>query len=393
MRANRSLVLGAAVLAAAALALAGCGSDKEKSAGTDTAEQAVVDICGTNVSVYKAARILTGTAIIAGRQDQHGDSIQALFGSLIVGMLVNGIDFVALKDFDVSFADGVYTFKTGNDELGFRLYFAQDFGDFHANDPIPYNVFDVKSYVKNVDVSVGGSITDPSVDYNIDYGPLADLVDGDVHISGRDPRTLKIKLKVHTEAVGFAFDSVQRDTFEMPIVELLGLITGKWDYQVHMNSTPTSVADFPDLLANGGYGVSLAGSYVKIGFYFGDTLVQQTATTFEQADFKILPDADDDPATTGAYWEGGYTGAHETWFEDFDGENSAHLYESGLGSTCNPNYTEFYCDAARTQFWGRAEHNADLTGGVVTLANGKTLDYALEEGQTDDQRAGDDPTN
>jgi hypothetical protein len=40
---------------------------------------------------------------------------------------------------------------------------------------------------------------------------------------------------------GSARHSVQRDTFEVPLTDFLGLVTGRFDYQVHMNTPPIAV--------------------------------------------------------------------------------------------------------------------------------------------------------
>jgi hypothetical protein len=367
---------------------ASCGGDDEKSAKTGSQSAAVtVGVCGRDVSVYDAARTLTGGAIIGGRHVEKGGAAHELLGGLVAGMLLNGIDFVALKDFEIDFADGRYTFKTGNDQLGFRLFFAEDFGDYRQGDPIPHNIFALDSYVTDVDVNVGGTPLDPDIDYDISWGPLADLVDGDLDISGRDPRDLKISVKLHAEAIGFALESVQRDTFEVPLADFLGLVTGRFDYQVHMNTPPIAVPALAEALHTGGYGVSFTGSYVKSEYLFDSKVMQRTDVSFDDADFLILEDDD------GGYWDGEYLGTHDVWYRDYGGTAQTRLSMRGLGSTRNPNYTEYYCDADRTQLWGRADHKADMTGGTLTLANGKHLNYGIGPVETDDFREGDDPTD
>jgi hypothetical protein len=59
-------------------------------------------------------------------------------------------------------------------------YFAEVFGNFNAGDFIPYDIFDYKSVITNVQIKIEDW---NKVSHTYDPGPLYDLVNGKVSVS------------------------------------------------------------------------------------------------------------------------------------------------------------------------------------------------------------------
>ncbi len=342
-------------------------------------------MCGDSVSVEELLLMLNGAVVAAAEQIDDGVSVYELFGGVIVGMLYNGIDWNQLDDLEVDFdaETGSYMIESGASRVGFRLYWARDFDGHSTGEPIPHNVFALTSYVSGIDVDIGGSIANPRIEYDYDEGPLFGLIDGGVEISGRDPRSLRIFTALHADAIAVELDSLGRRRFELPVPWALGLVTTKFDYETHILSTRTPVPDLHAALQGGGFALDLAGTVFARDYYVLETLVYGTRDHFEATDFAIKKDDD------GAFFEGEYTGRREVSAQVLGFDYEGSLHSRGLLSNRQQNWTEFFCDTARTDLWGTARHDLDLEGGVFTFDSGRSFRYGTGEFEWEEDQVED----
>lgn len=342
-------------------------------------------MCGDRVSAEELLLMLNGAVVAAGDQIEDGVSVYELLVGVVISMLYNGIDWNQLDDLSVDFdpSDGSYVLESGASRVGFRLSWARDFDTFTAGDPIDLNVFDLDSYVRGISVDVGGTVANPRVSYDFDEGPLFDLIEGSVDIEGRDPRSLKVKAKLHADALAIELFSVGRRRFDGDIPWTRGLVKTTFDYETHMASNPISIPDVVDQLEGGGFAIDLANTVFEREYWVFDEPIYRTRDVFETTDFAIKSDAD------GAFFEGTYQGAHEVEARVLDVVFTGALYHEGLLSNRQQNHTTFYCNAARDDLWGTALHDLDLKGGLFTFSSGLRARYGIgglewEEDQVED---------
>jgi len=333
------------VLAAVALALlAGCSGSSDSEENTrDAVAEMKVDICGQTTTGRDVQNMLEGDLFIAGTYKEQGYTAGGLALGLGIEMLINGIDFTdPTPHYTFEHSNGDYSFKDGASGWTLSLYFAKDVGPYKAGDKIP-DIFSVDSFVRNLHVELY-----PDQEIKYDPGPLAELVEGDVHI---DTDSLSVRVKLKADLIALSLSSVgvwhgmiprQADTFE-------------W----HMTTLRASLSDIAEHAKTGaGYGLTFEGSH-----YLSPTFgIEQT---FGDAKVMVIKDGDRYDI------EGGYDSLLK--------KSGLALGQRGFISSRTNNKTEYFCDEARTKRLGVATHSLDLKSGAFVLdKDGTRIPYSLE---------------
>jgi len=339
---------------------------------TACATQPLVQVCGQVSSELEASVLASGSVVLVSQQIEDGASTWELFFGKVLEMFLVGIPFYRLGELEIGFEDGQYEITTSASRVGFTLVFAEDFGDFSAGEVIPYNVFDVESYARDIQVGVGGTVTNPRVTYDIEPGPLAGILDGSLSIQGDDPRTLRVEAQLDLTKVAIAFAGERSERFVFPVFALPP-VEVTYEFGVRLASNAIPLLEFVDAVE----GEGVAFTYDDSWFNFSAAVpgygpFVTIENTLYDSELRLLRDAD------GAYFEGTYGGTHgiEATFFGAPGLSTA-LTLSGVMSSREANTTEFYCDAGRTEHWGTATHREDLTGGVLRLEDGTVVEYGL----------------
>src|SRR5262249_41642298 len=158
-------------------------------------------LCGEIIGHTEMVRFLDGNLVVIAAQMQKGVSLGEIASGLVVGLVLNGIDFANLA-YEPSFSEGRYELTNGDAALGFELFFAKDFAAHATGETIVQNVFSVSSYVTNVRlVGIDPSTGEPNVDYQ--PGPLFDLIDGAIGFDTSDPFNVSVKIRIRTDVIGF----------------------------------------------------------------------------------------------------------------------------------------------------------------------------------------------
>lgn len=303
-------------------------------------------IGGKDIKRSEWLRHLSGNLVLVNSYRDRGVSSAELLDEVVDMFLANGLDFSKLASYQPTFANGVYQLNHNGTGLGFSLYFAKDFAGFKAGDLVPHNLFDHQSFIRNVNVSVDLS----GIHYTYDRGPLFDLIDGDVSLSGQSLSGIKVAFKLDSSYLAFKVSSQNVYHGQPPRTEdtlTLKMATGQ-----------TGFGSFDEQVKNGGFKLVFDGTA-----YDSPTFkLQQTFTKSEQV---LKEDAQ------GGYWEGTYQ-AHVV-------RETLDYHLKGFVSNRAANYTAFYGDEALTQPIGTASHDLELKGGTFTFADGATIRYGLED--------------
>lgn len=336
-----------ALLSAVAIATSTACSDSGGAAKKPAAEQRYT-VCSESYTKADFTNFLNGNLVIVASHVDHGVSAGKIAGSLVEGLVLNGIDFANL-DYSAEFSDGRYEITNGDAVLGFALYFTDPFGDSAAGDVVPYNVFDPNSYVKNLSVT-NVDLTTGKVRYSYDDGPLYGLVDGDIHIDTSNPAALHVRVKLRADLL--AFEAFSEGTYA-------GSPPRQKD-QLHivMTTTRAPLLDVHQQFLSGNYGFSYTGTSYDSVYY---------AINQEFDDSLFLMGSD---GQGGWVWNGNYTSTVA--------KGDMTLYQSGVVSNLDENYTEYYCDKDDSERIGVAHHRQDLLGGEFEFEDGTNVPYGLE---------------
>ena len=348
-----------------------CILQQDKCSATCTTPK--VALCGIEVSRNEISYLLHGSAFFASQQAEEGTSVYAFLVNTLVNMLVQGITFSDLNQAKFPFdrETGTYSMETGRSSLSMKLTFAEDWKDFNAGDPIPNNVFNPRSYIRNVDIDLG-SLRNPRFDVTYDPGPLFDLIEGDIDFDGRTPSSISAKLKVKAHLIRFELESISIKTFELPDSLLLPIFTTEYSWEFFQRTPPIVVTEFMEALRDGRFKVDSSGSHLNQKFQFFNKTFLESDDTFSEAIFTLYEDEE------GGIIEGNYQSLHKAKFNALGIEREGELFTDGYLSSRAGNFTEFYCDEERSELWGRADHNLELTGGVLTMQDGDLVHYGVE---------------
>ena len=332
-----------------------------------------IAMCGVDVSDSEISYLLHGSAFFASQQAEEGTSIYRFLVNTLVNMLVRGISFSDLRSAKFPFdrETGTYSMDTGRSTIGVKLTFSEDWGDFSAGDPIPNNVFNPRSYVRNVDIDLG-SLTNPRFEITYDRGPLFDLIDGEIEFDGRSLSSLSAKVKVKAHLISFELESISRKTFELPDSLWLPMFTTEYSWELFQRTSPIVVTEFTEALRDGRFKIDWSESHLNQKFQLFDKTYLESDDTFSEAVFTLSEDDE------GGMISGDYRSHHKAKFNALGIKREGELYTDGFLSSREANYTEFFCDDDLSEPWGRAEHNLELTGGVLTMQDGAEVKYGVE---------------
>ncbi len=353
------------------LALAACGNDSNTAKDETLASEHPLRMCADVASVDEAQQLLTAGVVIAAHQVEDGVSAYELLVNQLLGMILNGIDLFQLDGYETEFDGSAYTLRTGDSSLTFRLVYAVDFAGHSAGDPIEADFFSLSSYIRDVDIDIGGSITSPRIDYDFEAGPLLELIDGDISFSGRSLSGIEANVRFRSDVIGVELDSIRQKHFTAPVLSTLGAVTAEFDYRIHIRTLPVAVLEILDLIEEDGLRVSYADSYVDTTLRVLGEQYLRTRVTFDDATFLLREDDD------GGWWEGDYSGTHDVQLTRRGPDRRERFYEHGYLSTREANFTDYHCDAAHTALWGTAHHAEDLQGGRFVLKQGGEFEYGL----------------
>jgi hypothetical protein len=306
-----------------------------------------ISVCGDVMHAGAANDFLVGSAVIVARQQQQGlDTTQVAVG-FALGLVLNGIDFSALGSGRPAFVNDEYVFENGDAKIGLRLSFAEDVGPYTKGQAITHDLLDIKAFIRDVDVDVSSR----GASYNFEPGPLFELIDGDVSIEGRDPRTLKFSLALKPHLI----------SVEIVTEQSYGL-TPPRDQDVfvqHLDTLPVRLSDLKALTEGEGWGLEFTDSSYDSKYY-------ELQQTFTKAPFRLIKVGTDAWSIEGNY-------------EATLLKKSMSIYLRGAASTTDGNTTDYYCDESRSIFMGQAVHDEDLRGGVYTAQDGSTFEYGLRD--------------
>lgn len=307
-----------------------------------------VTVCDEAMSQADFRVFLDGNLVIVGELDEEGSSSAEALGDLVLSLVLSGIDFGNLGSATPSFTDGRYTLTTGDASVGFTLQLVEDFEGFTAGEIIPHNIFVLDSFAQNVEVRVDATVVPPVATVSYDEGPLFGLVDGEIEVSD-DLTSASIRLRVRTDLIAIAASSSNRYADVWQPGDTL---------QFEMATPAVALDDFTGDLEAAGVGFSYTGTHY-------DDPTTALAQTFDRADFSAVR------LEAGTYaWDGTYDSTVE--------KDDVTLYQSGVASTIQANYTDYFCDASRSQRIGRAEHDESLAGGAFVFEDGTRFPYGLE---------------
>lgn len=343
-----SITKTALLTSVAALVATGCISDDDDIGGSDggPTEERTVSLCDQQLTETEFARFLDGNLVIVAAVSDEGSSKSQAIADLAITMVLNGIDFANLGSARPDFSDGRYSMETGDSEIGFELFFAEDFEQWKAGDPIPHNVFDPDSYAQNIQIELDTSEFPPTVSLDWDPGPLAALVEGDIDI---DENSASVKVRLRTDLVDIEVDS------GAPYDNVWEQGDSLW---LQMETTRINLAALAGDLEEAGF-----------GFSYDDTTYESPSDDLEQEFYEsefltLLQD-------NGNYrWEGDYQATVS--------KGSLKMYQQGFASNGGDNHTEYYCDEARAQRVGVAEHDDSLRFGTFVFESGERFAYGIQ---------------
>ena len=332
------------LLAAAVAASIGCsGSNGPQESGPEQH----YTVCAEDYTKSDLVKFLDGNLVVVAGHVEHGVGAGEIAGWMVFSLVLNGIDFSDL-DYEARFSDGTYEITNGDEALGARLYFNEDFGEYLAGDLVPYNVFDPSSFVSNFEIT-SVDLRTGRVSYDYDEGPLYGLVDGDVDIDVDDPTDVSIRVRVRSSLL--AFEAFSEGTYD-------GRPPRQEDkLHIVMTTTRAPLLEVYDQFLAGEYGFRYTGTQYDSVYYGIDQ---------EFTDSLFLMGSDGDG---GWVWTGDYASTVN--------KGPMTLYQSGFVSNLDRNYTEYYCDDALAERAGVARHRLDLLGGQFVFEDGTKVPYGL----------------
>ena len=332
-----------------------------------------LNMCGIDVGRTEISYLLHGSAFFASQQYEEGISVYDFLANTLITMLVRGITFTNLNEASFPFdrETGTYSMETGRSAINLKLSFAENWGDYNAGDPIPNNVFNPRSYIRNIDIDFG-SFTNPRLNITYDEGPLFDLIDGEIEFDGNDISSLSAKVKVKANLIVFELESISRKNFVLLDLLLLPMFTTEYTWELFQRTPPTVVTSLDDAIKDGSFYIDWSDSQINQKFQFLGETYLESEDSFSEAVFTLAED------NIGGLVEGTYKSKHSAVFSALGLERNGELYTSGSISSRELNFTEFFCDENQETPWGKAEHNSELTGGILTMQDGAELIYGID---------------
>jgi hypothetical protein len=343
---SRTLITGLAAFAV--LALANCGSHEEGDPG-DLSARTHLMACGDSLTMEEQADILNGSLILASRHSRDADLNNAFLGRFLAGFILNGVDLEEKDEYGLSFKNKTYRYGKGDFYATVAFVFTKDYGDFSAGDTIPYDLFDLKSYVPRFEVGLSG------VDIK-EKGPLYHLVDVKWRMAGMVPKF----------------------SIRYPDLRTIGISIGSSGSYTHAYPDTATAAEGDSLIDSLTLVMATpVETFFEIEQRFKDkSFVLDYATTeYHSKNFAV------DQVFGGSAIRI-YEDAKSEW--RFDGKYRAELiknentyYVEGYLSNHDDNYTKYYCDEERTELMGTAKHHDSLLFGTYHPKSGGWLPYLI----------------
>lgn len=331
------------------LLLTHCGTDSDDKDPGDLSARSHLLACGDTLSMPEQMDLLNGSLILASRHSRDAEVNNLFFGRFLLGFILNVVDLDAKDNFELSFKDKTYQYGRGGRHATLAFVFTKDYRSFHVGDTVPYDIFDLNTYIPKFEVGLSG------VDIK-EKGPLFDLVSVDWRMDGLIPRF----------------------TIRYPDLRTIGVSLGSNGIYTHAYPDTTSAAEGDSLVDS----LTLVmATPVETFFEIKQRIQDKTfvldyaSTTYHSRNFALNQ-------IFGGSSIRIFENARNEWH--FDGTYRADLikgdrslYAKGILSNHGENYTEYYCDAERTELMGTAKHHASLLYGTYYPKSGGWLPYLI----------------
>ncbi|HUL45395.1 MAG TPA: hypothetical protein VLY03_13660 [Bacteroidota bacterium] len=255
---------------------------------------------------------------------------------LLLALGGDELDLSVFQNFSFSFNHGVYEAAYGEQRIRAVFYFAEQFGSFRSGDTIPYHLFAIDSYVRNI------TLTWTGVHY--DHGPLFNLITGTLRFNGLNP-----VITIGAEKLLFSMECHAFERIHEP-----GSIPDTLNLSIHTRKA--NVQDFADQLATSGVMFDIDSTSYASPFYGSNARIDSSLVTVRKQDEKYSVDGELSGRMqhngTVYYFDGRYSSNGETTFD-------------------------FYLDHPVPVFVGTSYEVGDLQSGIFRYASGDTLQFQL----------------
>ena len=323
--------------------LVGCGKeDLDEELGCN--EESSYTICGKTLNKCDFLEIMNGNLVFVSEFSNKGESSAELAGDMVDSLILNGLDFEKLSEYDINFGDGVYSYSKDGTGISFTLFFNEDFGDFKTGDIIPYNIFSYKTFIDGIKLKISFD----GIEYSYNHGPLYDLIDGEISVDGDSIFGFEVSTKLDTDKIAFIVNSKNNyyggEGYSDDVLTL------------SMTTLLSGIEDVHNKIQDEGYGFSYDDTIYDSSYF-------KVRQEFFDSEFLMVKDQ------LGWFWEGVY--------ESSVIKEDTTLYLTGFTSNRERNHSEYYCDEEHTEYIGKAEEALDLNSGVFTFEDGVQVPYGL----------------
>jgi len=255
---------------------------------------------------------------------------------LLLALGGDELDLSIFQHSSFSFNNGVYEATYGVERILLVFYFAQQFGTFKSGDTIPYHLFAIDSYVRNITLTWTG--------IHYDHGPLFDLITGTLRFNG-----LKPVITIGAEKLLFTLECQAVDQIHEPgsVPDTLRLIvhTGK-----------TNVQGFADQLTSAGITFDIDSTSYASPYYASSALIDSSLVTVKRR-------------SENYFVSGELSGRIR--------HNRTAYYFHGRYSNEGENSCDFYMDQVVPVYVGTSYEADDLQSGIFRSTDGDTINFHL----------------
>jgi hypothetical protein len=345
-------IWGTAVALMSVLVFSKCGGDgKDGGSGDpgDLSARTALFACGDSIAMEDQMSILDGSLVLASRHSRDANLNNLFLGQFLLGFILNGVDLDVKDQNELTFRNNAYRYGKQGHYGTLAFVFSKDYRSFKAGDTVPYDIFDLKTYIPKFDVSLSG------VDIK-EKGPLFDLVDISWRMAGLTPK-FSIRYP-DLRTIGISIGSIGSYAHAYPDTATKAEGDSLVDSLTLVMSTPAETFfDIYQRITDRSFEIDYASTTYHSNFYSLDQVFGGSAIRIYQA-------------------------GKSAW--QFDGKYHAELrkkgktyYLEGYLSNHDGNYTRYYCDAERTDLLGTARHDGTLLFGIYYPKSGGRLPYLI----------------
>ncbi len=324
-----------AIITACSLFLMSCQKESGTNPVTPVQKPGTKIKLGT-ITVQKAdlAKVLNLQMLSASYDRQEAESSLGRIGPLFLALGGKDLDIDALINMSLPFVQNGYEVSYGSDHLRLVFCFAEEFGSFKAGDTIPYNLFALNSYVRNI------TITWEGIQY--DKGPLFDLITGKIEFDGLKPKITigAQKLLVSMEYSGFR--KIRQPDTTLDTLRLL------------LRASQANLQTLANELTSSGYTFDIDSTFLRTIYYDAKAYLAPSNVSIRKSNNIFMA----------------------------DGEISGHIdqkdisfYFRGLYSSNGTNVTDYYLTPAFSERVGTSQLANNLKSGMFRSAGGDTLSF------------------